>query len=275
MRQLRRNLSAFVPLSFSIAKLHELTIVDKRRMTLFDRGSIDMVLVPLGLAVMFGYHLVLLYRILRFPHTTVVGYENHNMRAWVERMLKGSPDETAIALQVISSNMSESSTLASVSIALSSLIGTWIGSTSKVFMTQVIYGDTSQSTASVKYVSLLVCFLAAFTCFIHSARYFVHATYLVSTLDSDIPVSYVQTAVIRGSNFWSVGLRALYFATTLLMWIFGPIPMFACSLFMVLALHFLDANSTPLHQFRFASNNNTKRMCKAQAQAVQPPVTIS
>jgi hypothetical protein len=40
----------------------------------------------------------------------------------------------------------------------------------------------------------------------------------MSTLDSDIPVSYVQTEKIRGGNFGSTGLRALYFATTLLLW---------------------------------------------------------
>lgn len=44
--------------------------------------------------------------------------------------------------------------------------------------------------------------------------------------NSDVPVEYVQMALIRGSAFWSVGLRAIYFATTLLLWIFGPIPMF-------------------------------------------------
>ncbi|WOL17044.1 hypothetical protein Cni_G25833 [Canna indica] len=227
---------------------------------MLDRGSIDLVLVPAGLAILFGYHLFLLYRIFRFPHTTVIGYENHNKRAWVERMLQQStPEETGIALQVVASNISASSNLASLSIALSSLIGTWIGGSAKVLMTEVIYGDTSQTTSSVKYVSLLVCFLAAFTCFIQSARYFVHASFMMSTLDSDIPVSYVQTAVIRGSNFWSMGLRAMYFATTLLLWIFGPIPMFACSVLMVITLHFLDTNSTPLHQFRYYSNNGMER----------------
>ncbi|KAJ8485362.1 hypothetical protein OPV22_017847 [Ensete ventricosum] len=178
---------------------------------LLDRESIDLVLVPAGLAMMFGYHLFLLYRILRFPHTTVIGYENHNKRAWVERMLQTTPEESGIALQVISSSIVASSNLASLSIALSSLIGTWIGSSSKVLMTEVVYGDTSQTTSSVKYVSLLICFLAAFTCFIQSARYLVHASFMMSTLDSDIPVSYVQTAVIRGSNFWSMGLRAIYY----------------------------------------------------------------
>ncbi|KAF3342102.1 hypothetical protein FCM35_KLT00740 [Carex littledalei] len=167
-----------------------------------------------------------------------------------------SPEETGLAMSVIASNISASSNLASLSIALSSLIGAWAGSTSSIFTNSIIFGDTGQTIASVKYIALLVCFLAAFTCFIQSTRYYVHASFLMSTLDSDIPVSYVQTAIIRGGNFWSMGLRALYFATTLLLWIFGPIPMFACSVFMVVILHVLDSNSTPLHNYQYRSVKN-------------------
>jgi len=201
---------------------------------------------------MVGYHLLLLHRILRRPHTTVIGYENNDKLAWVQRMAQTTePEEAALALSVISDNISASTNLASLSIALGSLIGAWISSTTKVFMTELVYGDRSQATATVKYISLLVCFLASFTCFIHSARYYVQASFLITTLDSDVPADYVQRAVIRGGNFWSMGLRALYFATTLLMWIFGPIPMFACSLLMVVILHMLDTNSLPLHQHQF------------------------
>ncbi|XP_074568493.1 uncharacterized protein LOC141825026 [Curcuma longa] len=229
---------------------------------LLDRNTIDLVLVPAGLAVMLGYHLFLLYRIIRLPETTVIGLENHNKRAWVERLMQRSPEETGVALQVISSSITASSNLASLSIALSSLIGTWIGGSSKVLMTQVIYGDISQTTSTVKYVSLLVCFLAAFTCFIHSAGYLVQTSFMMSTLESDIPVYYVQDAVIRGGNFWSLGLRALYVSTTLLLWIFGPIPMFASSVFMVVILYFLDTNSKPLHQFGHYERNATRNKGK-------------
>lgn len=215
------------------------------------KGSLDLVLVPCGLVIMLGYHLILLYRILRHPGTTVIGYENHNKLAWVRRMTQATPEETALALSVISSSIAASTNLASLSIALGSLIGAWVSSTTKVFMTELVYGDNSQATTVVKYISLLVCFLVSFTCFIHSARYYVQASFLVTTLDSDVPASYMQHAVIRGGNFWSMGLRALYFATTLLMWIFGPIPMFVCSVFMVFILHMLDSNSLPLHQYQF------------------------
>nr|XP_008671902.1 uncharacterized protein LOC100278096 isoform X1 [Zea mays] len=196
-----------------------------------EKGSLDLVLVPCGLVVMLSYHLLLLYRILRHPATTVIGYENHNKLAWVRRMVQATPDETGLALSVISSNISASTNLASLSIALGSLIGAWVSSTTKMFMTELVYGDRSQSTATVKY--------------------YVQASFLVTTLDSDVPATYVQHAVIRGGNFWSMGLRALYLATTLLMWVFGPIPMFACSVLMVLILHMLDTNSLPLHQHQF------------------------
>lgn len=55
---------------------------------MMHKGSMDLVLVPCGLAIMLGYHLLLLYRILRHPHTTVIGYENHNKLAWVQRMVQ-------------------------------------------------------------------------------------------------------------------------------------------------------------------------------------------
>ncbi|KAF5206263.1 spastin, putative (Protein of unknown function, DUF599) [Thalictrum thalictroides] len=105
----------------------------------FQKEYLDMVLVPCGIVIMFGYHIYLLYRIILYPHTTVIGYENHNKRAWVERMMQVDPDmkETGIALQVLSGNISAATYLASLSIGLSSLIGAWVGSSSNnIFMSR-------------------------------------------------------------------------------------------------------------------------------------------
>nr|DAD22759.1 TPA_asm: hypothetical protein HUJ06_024222 [Nelumbo nucifera] len=138
-----------------------------------------------------------------------------------------------------------------MSITLSSLIGAWVASSSQsIFMNDLVYGDTRQSTISIKYISLLSFFLIAFAAFVQSARYFVHANFLISTPYTDMPIKYVQMAVIRGSNYWALGLRALYFAISLLLWVFGPIPMFASSVIMVVLLHIVDSNSIPLHQYK-------------------------
>ncbi|KAF3952478.1 hypothetical protein ACB098_06G071600 [Castanea mollissima] len=226
----------------------------------WKKGYLDVILVPSGLLIMFGYHRFLLYRCLRFPVTTAIGYENHYRKAWVEKMLQVEAKGRGPCLSVISSTISAATFFASTSLALSSLIGAWVGSTSNDFFKSIfVYGDTDPYIISVKYVSLLFCFLVSYASFLQSIRSFVHANFLISMPNSDIPVEYVQMALIRGSAFWSVGLRAIYFATILLLWIFGPIPMFVSSVAMVVILHILDTNSTPLHHFQPAKSRNLLR----------------
>lgn len=86
---------------------------------------------------------------------------------------------------------------------------------------------------------------------------------MISTPDSYVPVSSVEIAVIRGGDFWSLGLRALYFALDLLLWFFGPIPMFICSVTMVMVLHYLDYNSRPLHNTSRSSQGGKFQMAKS------------
>ncbi|KAK7302854.1 hypothetical protein RJT34_13751 [Clitoria ternatea] len=214
----------------------------------FHKDYLDLILVPSGLLIMFAYHLFLLYKYVNQPHTTVMGFENNDRRIWVEKIMQVDKRDVGTALSVLQSNTTASTFLASVSLTLCSLIGAWIANSSNVFFqSQLIYGDTRPTIISIKYICLLTCFLLAFSCFVQAARHFVHANYLISTPDSCVPVSSVEMAVIRGSDFWSLGLRALYFALDLLLWFFGPIPMFICSVFMVMVLQYLDSNSRPLH----------------------------
>ncbi|KAI6705246.1 hypothetical protein NL676_008208 [Syzygium grande] len=213
----------------------------------FEKKDLDVVLVPSGLLIMFGYHLFLLYRYLHQPHTTVMGFENYNKRLWVQAIMQGERRDIGSCISVISANITAATFLSSVSLTLCSLIGAWISNTTNNFFeSDLIYGDTQLTTLSIKYVSLLIFFLVAFLCFVQSARHFVQANYLISTPSPNVPLKRVEVAVIRGGDFWSLGLRALYFALNLLLWFFGPIPMFVCSIFMVLLLHYLDSNTTPL-----------------------------
>ena len=54
----------------------------------FEKQDLDLVLVPTGLLIMFVYHLDLLYRYIYRPHTTFMGSENNEKRAWVENIMK-------------------------------------------------------------------------------------------------------------------------------------------------------------------------------------------
>ncbi|XP_024963895.1 uncharacterized protein LOC112504174 [Cynara cardunculus var. scolymus] len=214
-------------------------------------------MVPLGFLIMSIYHLFLLYRYLRIPETTAIGFENHNKTAWVEKMLQIEARDRGLAVSVLNSHLSAATSLSSISLALCSLIGAVLGgSSTKVFSSNFILGDTSRSTSSIKYVSMLSCFLLAFACFVQTTRHFVHANFLISIPNGDVPVHQIQKEVIRGSNFWAVGLRALYVAGTLVLWIFGPIPMFVSSVVAVVILHFVDTNKDEM--IRYQSNQNGK-----------------
>ncbi|OMO74921.1 hypothetical protein CCACVL1_16403 [Corchorus capsularis] len=227
----------------------------------WTKEYLDLVLVPSGLLIMSSYHVFLAYRCIKLPETTVLGYENHFRKAWVERMLQLEAKDRMLSLTTINSTTSAATFLATTSLALSSLIGTWLADTpSSLFRNSLVYGNTSTSIISVKYISLLICFLVAFGSFLQCIRNFAHATFLISMPNTDLPVSYVQKAVTRGSACWSIGLRAIYFATTLLLWVFGPIPMFAASVIMVVILHLLDRNVTPLHDFEPAESNSLTKI---------------
>ncbi|XP_015875087.1 uncharacterized protein LOC107411921 [Ziziphus jujuba] len=208
-----------------------------------EKEYLDLVLVPIGLLIMFAYHLFLLYRYLHHPLTTVMGYENQDKKVWVDKIMQAdNKKQVDTALNVIASSTSAAIYLSTISLSFCSLIGAWIAnSTSNFFPSDIIYGNTSQSIISIKYIGLLTCFLIAFSCFIHSARHFVHANYLISTPGDMVQVKKVEEEVIRGGEFWSLGLRALYFALNLLLWFFGPIPLFISSVIMVVILHYHDS----------------------------------
>ena len=52
------------------------------------KEALDYVLVPLGLALMVGYHAWLLLRIRRRPATTVIGVNSINRRIWVRHIME-------------------------------------------------------------------------------------------------------------------------------------------------------------------------------------------
>ncbi|GLJ49060.1 hypothetical protein SUGI_1034970 [Cryptomeria japonica] len=182
-------------------------------MLIWAKAYLDLVLVPSGLLFLGVYHLYLLYRILKYPHSTAIGFENDKKKIWVQKMMEDIPRNTDIALRVISRNISAATYLAGLSITLSSLIGTIVGSSTTSSQSKTLY---------------------------------IHVSFLISTPGSSVPAHYVEDAVIRGSNFWSLGIRAYYFAFPLLLWVFGPIPMFSCSLGMVCFLYFLDSKDNPI-----------------------------
>lgn len=202
-----------------------------------QRGSssqLDYVLVPLGLAVMVGYHVWLLLRIRSRPETTVIGINAVNRRIWVRHIVMEDPSgkHAVLAVQTLRNTIMASTVLASVAITLSSLVAALMA---------------SETALAAKFLAVLVCFLVAFLLNVQSIRYYSHTGLLVN-----VPlaahrrparaVGYVTAALNRGFYFWPLGVRAYYFSCPVFLWLFGPVPMCASCVAMVAALYFLDVN---------------------------------
>ncbi|XP_047158549.1 uncharacterized protein LOC124829128 [Vigna umbellata] len=215
-----------------------------------EKKDLDFILVPGGLLMMSVYHFWLFYRVMKHPTKTVIGVNAINRRIWVQAMMEDVSKNGVLAVQSLRNNIMASTLLASTAIMLSSLIAVLMSSGhEKKTVVSEVFGDRSDLGLSIKFFSILVCFLLAFLLNVQSIRYYSHASILINVpfkkVTSNVrhqmlTAEYVATTVNRGSYFWSLGLRAFYFSFPLFMWLFGPIPVFCTSFALVFMLYFLD-----------------------------------
>uniref|UniRef100_A0A0D9V476 DUF599 domain-containing protein n=1 Tax=Leersia perrieri TaxID=77586 RepID=A0A0D9V476_9ORYZ len=222
--------------------------------------KLDLVLVPLGLAVLAVYHVWLLYAVLRHPTRTVVGLNALARKRWVTIMMANTEKNGVLAVQTLRNNIMASTVLATTAITLVSVISVFLGATAGRSSSSsspsassgaplLVYGSKTGQVFAVKYLAISLCFMLAFVCNVQAIRLYAHASFLLGL--PPVPggegeeaaeefAAYVARTVNRGSHSWSLGLRAFYVSLALFMWTFGPIPMLACSVLMCGLLYFLD-----------------------------------
>lgn len=140
-----------------------------------------------------------------------------------------------------------STLLATTAITLSSIISVFVSNSSKSTSTELVYGNRTSMMSSIKFFSILLCFLVAFLCNVQSIRYYAHVSFLATVptfKDRRDCIEYVARNLNRGSFFWSLGLRAFYLSFPLFLWVFGPIPLFVCCLILSSLLYFLDTTTS-------------------------------
>ncbi|XP_047972563.1 uncharacterized protein LOC125215243 [Salvia hispanica] len=211
-----------------------------------EEKQLDYVLVPLGMAMFLGYHLWLLFTIIRNPTRTVIGINSQSRHKWLFCLMSDPLKNGVLAVQTIRNNIMASTLLATTAITLSSLISVYVSNKSSSPSSKLIYGNKSSFMSSLKFFAILLCFLVAFLCNVQSIRYYAHVSFLatVPTSQGKIDaIEYVARNLNRGSFFWSLGLRAFYLSFPLFLWVFGPIPMFLCCFAMSFLLYFLDTTT--------------------------------
>ncbi|PIN23851.1 hypothetical protein CDL12_03419 [Handroanthus impetiginosus] len=207
---------------------------------------LDLTLVPLGLMICIGYHLWLWHKVRTQPLTTVIGTNSRGRRFWVAAIIKDNDKKNILAVQTFRNTIMGSTLMATTSILLCSALAAVISSTYSIKkpLTDAVYGAHGEFMVALKYVTLLVFFLSSFFCYSLSIRFTNQVNFLINcppeSSSGGVTAEYVAELLERGFALNTAGNRLFYCALPLLLWIFGPLLVFLCSVSMVPVLYNLD-----------------------------------
>ncbi|KAL6212607.1 hypothetical protein ACLB2K_017825 [Fragaria x ananassa] len=206
---------------------------------------LDVILVPLGFLIMAGYHGWLWHNVRTKPETTIIGINTRGRRLWVSAMIKDNEKKNILAVQTLRNTIMGSTLMATTSILLCSGLAAVISSTYSVKkpLNDAVYGAHGEFMVALKYVTLLTIFLFSFMCHSLSIRFINQVNILInSPQDPTSPVTpeYVSELLEKGYILNTVGNRLFYTALPLMLWIFGPVLVFLCSITLVPMLYNLD-----------------------------------
>ncbi|CAI9284909.1 unnamed protein product [Lactuca saligna] len=190
----------------------------------FRKCYLDLVLVPLSFLITIVYHLWLWHNVRNRPLSTVIGVNAHGRRLWVSTIMKDNDKKNILAVQTIRNTIMGSTLMATTSILLCSGLAAVISSTYSVKkpLNDTIYGAHGEFMVALKFIS--------------------QVNYLINCpQDSTIVTStYVSELLEKSFTLNAAGNRIFYSAIPIVLWIFGPVLVFLCSLSMVPMLYNLD-----------------------------------
>ncbi|KAK4283257.1 hypothetical protein QN277_000229 [Acacia crassicarpa] len=206
---------------------------------------LDLMLVPLGLAITIAYHVWLWHKVRTSPFTTTIGINAHGQRFWVPTMMKDIGKKDIIVVQTLRNLIMGSTLMATTSVLLSAGLAAVISSTYSVKkpLNDAVYGAHGEFMVSLKYVTILTFFLFSFFCHTLSIRFLNQVCILAPTPQDEksiITPQYLTELLEKGTMLNTVGNRLFYSAIPLLLWIFGPVLVFLCSMALVPVLYNLD-----------------------------------
>jgi uncharacterized membrane protein len=206
---------------------------------------LDVILVPLGFLLTIAYHFWLWHKVRTQPLTTILGTNATGRRFWVSAMMKDNDKKNILAVQSLRNTIMGSTLMATTSILLCAGLAAVISSTYSVKkpLNDTVFGAHGEFMVALKYVTLLTIFLFSFFCHSSSIRFINQVNILINTPPDPrniVTPEYVSELLEKGFLLNTVGNRLFYMALPLLLWIFGPVLVFLCSITLVPVLYNLD-----------------------------------
>ncbi|XP_009759307.1 uncharacterized protein [Nicotiana sylvestris] len=206
---------------------------------------LDVILVPLGFMICMGYHIWLWHKVKTQPFNTIIGTNANGRRVWVSAIMKDNDKKNILAVQTFRNTIMGSTLMATTSILLCSGLAAVISSTYSVKkpLNDAVYGGHGEFMVALKYVTLLLIFLFSFICYSISIRFINQVNFLINCPEDIfgiVSIEYICELLEKSFILNAVANRLFYAALTLVLWIFGPVLVFLCSISLVTVLYNLD-----------------------------------
>jgi len=213
---------------------------------LFAAYAYDGLGLTLSVLLLVLYHLFLARKVRRNPAYTVQAVNTMARTAWVESVMREGKD--ILAVQTLRNSTMAATFLASTSVLLIIGVLSLSGQGDKLetaWHSLNVLGAKHTELWMLKLLLLLLDLFFAFFSFSMSIRVFNHVGYMINVPLSPlrhkaISPQHVAIHLNRAGRFYSLGMRAYYFAVPLVFWLFGPHFMLLATLGLIFVLHHLD-----------------------------------
>jgi uncharacterized membrane protein len=200
--------------------------------------TLDYLLAAVSFGLLAAYHTNLVLKIRRNPLSVTMGLARRIRTLWVRTIMRGRLD--ILAVQTLRNWTMAATFLASAAILLG------LGTFNLAFVAERA-GEIPHIAHTVWLLKIAIIgmnFLISFFNFSVALRYFNHTGMMINVLDDAGKQGFHPEAVLsileRGTNHYSIGMRLLYLAIPLSLWLFGTIWLFFSSLALLAALILLD-----------------------------------
>ena len=199
----------------------------------------DFISFTLCSVLLFAYHVYLGIKLRKHPEYTIQAVNWATRRAWVESTME-DPERGVLAVQTL-----RNSTMAATLLIIGTL--TLSGQADKLasaFHKLNIIGSHYPELWIIKLILLVSDFFVAFFAFSIAIRLFNHVGYQINvpaaTRPKNVSPAKVAIHLNRAGNYYSIGMRAYYFAVPLVFWLFGPQFMVLATLVLIAVLYHVD-----------------------------------
>ncbi|MGE5468863.1 MAG: DUF599 domain-containing protein [Ignavibacteria bacterium] len=206
----------------------------------FDIGG-----VAISALLVLAYNLYLARKERRNPAYTVRAVNTIARTAWVENVMREGKD--ILAVQTLRNSTMAATFLASTSVLLIIGVLSLSGQGDKLeatWHTLNLFGARHTELWILKLLLLLLDLFFAFFSFSMSIRVFNHVGYMINVPlalnHKAISPAHVASHLNRAGAFYSLGMRAYYYAVPLVFWLFGPHFMLLATLGLIVVLYRID-----------------------------------